>query len=343
MESTTFAKENYNKSIIDLVKKAQNEEVFFEEIYNNPNLPVGKNEFLFFVKPEITTESESIQLEKILDLIQEKINSFGLSIHNIKILSAKYLDEFNIIAQHYGVINKISGNALQNMSDAAKDKFKEIYGASVNESKVLGGTEILTQYNDFNAYSLDYLWQNVENKKLAGGTYCAVIKIDNDLIHLVNGFHPRQLKHFTEKGRSIIVFTLSGDLSWSEARSNFIGATNPKSANQGSLRREFLDRKDEFGLGEVSQGVNGVHLSAGPIEALVELKRYNSNFADNSKIKEFSSFSFGQKLEASFTREAIERILSNMNVDAGGKSVSVFDLTEEKDSDETIEILKQHF
>jgi len=338
-----FAKETYTDKIISFIEKAQREDVFFEEIYNNSNLPVGKNEFLFFIKPEITVKSETINLEKILELIGEKIAAFGFNIHNIKILSASYLDKFDIIAQHYGVINKIASDARQNLSDGAKEKFKEIFGQAIEESNVLGGMEILTKYPDLNAYSLDYLWQNVENKKLAGGTYCEEIKIDNENIYLINGFHPRQLKHFTEKGRSIVVFTLSSDLSWAEARSNFIGATRPSDAKDGSLRRELLDRKDEFGLSEVSQGVNGVHLSAGPVEALIELKRYNSNFSDNTQIKEFSSFSFGQKLAENFPADAVEKILSNPNVEVDGKAVSIFDLTEEKDSDEVIAIIKEHF
>jgi hypothetical protein len=343
MNSTTFAKDNQTATIMSFIKKAQNEEIVFEEIFNNPNSPTGKNEFLFFIKPEITLESETIELEKILDLIQEKIQSFGFNTHNIKILSAKYLDEFNIIAQHYGVINKIASDARQNLSDSAKEKFKEIFGQSIDESNILGGMEILEKYPALNDYSLDYLWQNVENKKLAGGTYCEEIKIDNEKIYLINGFHPRQLKHFTEKGRSIVIFTLSSDLSWAEARSSFIGATKPSDAKEGSLRRTLLDRQDEFGLAEVSQGVNGVHLSAGPVEGLIELKRYNSNFSDKSQIKDFSSFSFGQKLSENFSDEVIEKVLANADVEVGGKAVSIFDLTEEKDSDEAIAIIKEHF
>jgi hypothetical protein len=337
------ALENHVGTILEFVKKAQREGILFEEIFDDPTVPTGKNEFLFFIKPELTLESESIKLEQILQLIQEKIRAFGFRVHNIKILSAKYLENYDIIAQHYGVINRIAANAIQNMSDSAKEKFKNIYGKSVDECRVAGGLEILDSFPAFNAYSLDYLWQNLENNKLAGGTYCEVIKIDNEVIYLINGFHPRQLKHFTEAGRSIVVFTLSGDLPWSEARGNFIGATNPTSANKGSLRRELLDRRDQFGLPEVSQGVNGVHLSAGPVEALIELRRYNSNFADSSKVKGFTSYSMGRKLEENFPDDVVEQILSNVNVEVDGKAISIFDLTEEKDSDEAIAILKQYF
>jgi len=336
-----IATESLNSLIAESVKKAQNQSITFDEIYNDPTAKVGKNEFLFFIKPEILVKSDKIQLDKILELIETKIEAFGFNIHNVKILSANYLDQHNIIAQHYGVINRISSNAVANMSESAKDKFKELYGKSVNELKVLGGSEFIAQYPHFNAYSLDYLWQNLENKKLAGGTYCEPIKVDDEIIYVINGFHPRQLKQFTETGRSIVVMTLSSDISWTEARSNFIGATNPANANKGSLRREFLDNKESLGLAEVSQGVNGVHLSAGPVEALIELKRYNSNFANKSEVKDFTDYSFGKTLESNFNGQ-FNDIVSNINVTVNGKAISIFDLTEEKDSEEAIELLKQY-
>ena len=135
--------------------------------------------------------------------------------------------------------------------------------------------------------------------------------------------------------------TLSGNISWTDARNNFIGATNPTNANNGSLRKELLDNKNILGLAEVSQGINGVHLSAGPVEALVELKRYNSNFSDNSRIKEYSDYNFGKKLLENFS-ENFENIVANVNIDVQGKATSIFDLTEEKNSDEAINVIKQY-
>jgi hypothetical protein len=72
-------------------------------------------------------------------------------------LSAKYLDQYNIIAQHYGVINQIASNAVKNMSEAAKEKFHELYGHSVHGARVLGGIEFLDTYSNYDAYSLGSL------------------------------------------------------------------------------------------------------------------------------------------------------------------------------------------
>ena len=334
-----IATESLKSRIIESVKKAQNQRIIFEEIYYNPNTNVGKNEFLFFIKPEILVKSDKIRLDKILELIELKIKEFNFKIHNIKILSANYLNNYNIIAQHYGIINKISSKAVDNMSERAKDRFKKIYGKSVNEVNVLGGGEFIDRFPNFNAHSLSCLWQNLDNKKLASGTYCVPIKVDGEIIYVINGFHPKQLNHFTEMGRSIVVMTLSSDISWEEARHNFIGVTDPVNANIGSLRREILDNKDIFGLLDISQGQNGIHLSAGPVEALIELKRYNSNFTNND-LKEFSDFSFGKILIEKFEKQ-FDDIVNNNDFIVKGKSISIFDLTEEKNSDEAIDLLEQ--
>jgi len=331
------------KSITENIKRAQNEEVFVQDIFSFLELDIAKNEFLFFIKPEITLPSATVQLTKILDLIYSKLVGFGLQVHSLKVLSAGYLAQYNIIAQHYGVINRVASAAVANMSEAARLQFRELYGHSVDEVKVLGGIEFLDHYKDFCAYSLGSLWQNTPFQKLAGGTYCVKVKMEDETVYLINGFHPRQLQHFTEKGRSIVVMTLSGDLSWREARNSFIGATDPSRAAPGSIRRELLVNQAALGLSDVSPSANGVHLSAGPVEALVELVRYQSDFYDPLETRTYRDFSFGKQLQAVFPEEIIQRILDNVNLKVNGKTISVFDFTEEKDSDEALRHLTSYF
>ena len=197
-------------------------------------------------------------------------------------------------------------------------------------------------FPDFNASSLDYLWQNARTEKLAGGTYAAKVMIDGEEIYIINGFHPRQLEHYVRQGRCIITMTLSGDLSWKDARNAFIGVTSPKDALPGSLRNMLLQNRELLGLQTVSSSWNGFHLSAGPVEGIVELMRYTSDFSKNEH-RSFSDFSFGKMLAAKFSNETIGKILSNAPVDTGIKKISVFDLTEEKNSREAIEILGNYF
>ncbi len=323
------------------IEKAQQGTISYEQVYTSAQPVSGKNEFLFFIKPEITLPESGIQLRELLDMILSQIESYGLDIANAQVLSASYLEEHNIIAQHYGVINKLANDATGAMSNGAKAKFKELYGKDVEEASVLGGFEVIKAYPEFTPTTLEYLWQNIPSKKLAGGTYSIEVSFDGKSTYIVDGFHPRQLEHFIAKGRSIVVFTLVGDVKWEVARQEFIGATNPQKAHEKSLRRSFLEHKDSLGLAEVSQGSNGVHLSAGPVEGLVELIRYNSNFSEQI-LKNYQDFAFGRTLAEHFSADQVEGILNNIDVEVDGEMVSVFDLTEEKDSDESLDLLKKY-
>jgi hypothetical protein len=135
------------------------------------------------------------------------------------------------------------------------------------------------------------------------------------------------------------VLILAGNTDWSVARNDFIGKTNPLEAKPGSIRYELLSRKETLDLDAVNSSWNGVHLTAGPVEALVEIMRYSSCFEKNKLILPGDIF-FGKKLLEEFGSETTSKFLDNCNVQYEGKYYSVFDLTEEKNPDEAIRLLK---
>ncbi len=327
--------------IIDQVKKARTTDVFNREIPSDGEA-TGKNEFLFFIKPELTLDDSDIKLEKILKLIFSKFVEFSFKIINTRVINAAYLKKHNIIAQHYGVINQLSKDIKSTISEEAKVKFEEIFQESFEQAEVFGGIEFIEKYSFFSPKALSVLWQNSPTEKLAGGTYAQKLSIDGKTTFLINGFHPRQLEHFTAPGRSIIVMTLTSHADWSVARNKLIGKTNPAEAIPGSIRRELLERKTEFGLQEISSSWNGVHLSAGPVEGLVELIRYNSDHERN-KVADTSDYNFGATLLKAMGPEITDKIFSNPTLNYNGKAVSVFDLTEEMNTDDCIDLLKKLF
>jgi hypothetical protein len=215
-----------------------------------------------------------------------------------------------------------------------------VFGRAPEEVKVLGSLQFLRNYPLYTPDNLQQLWQRSHTVKLSGGNYCALVKVGEEDVYLINGFHPKQLIHFTAEGRMILTLMLTGNLDWAVARNQFIGKTNPADAAPGSLRNELLINKEKFGLDDVSASQNGFHLSAGPVEGLVELMRYGSDFSGGD-IKKPSDFSFGKRLLKVFSEEETGIICSNRIVSFRGNKISTFDLTEEKNSGEAIELLKE--
>ena len=330
--------EDLKLRIAESVKKAQQEPVLIEELYTGTE-QVKKNQFLFFIKPEITQKLPSIKFLDILNLIFDKLDEFGFTINSVRLLGAKYLNEYDVIAQHYGVINQLSRNAFDNFNSKSKQKFEEIFNQTAEKDKIWGSLQFLEKHKEFTAELLNAKWVDSKGYKLGGGTYICRMNINDKEYFVVNGFHPLQLEHFTKQGRSIVAFTITSDTDWSVARNDFIGATNPTSANPGSLRKILLEKMGRLGLPEIDGSKNGVHLSAGPVEALVELIRFNSDLSNNTKLS-YKDFRFGDMLSETFPFPVLDKILSNATVLTGDQHISVFDLTEEKNSMEAIGILR---
>jgi hypothetical protein len=333
-------KQEIKHAVIEHIHVAWKEPISHRVFYADPNLIAGRHEFLFFIKPEITLKDEHISLDRILTMLLDNIEKFDLHIRDIRILGAEYLDQHNIIAKHYGVINALSRKPMEHMTSEAHEKFRSSFGQEPADASILGSIEFLEHFPSFNPVSLDELWQQSQGIKLSGGAYCARVTIDGETLFLVNGFHPRQLEHFTAKGRSIVAFALTGNLDWKAARNAFIGKTNPADAATGSLRNELLTNREWFGLESVSASRNGFHLSAGPVEGLVELQRYCSDF-EIGNLKEISDFTFGRQLAEHFNHEQISRIVQNVTVNHKGQRISIFDLTEEQNSDAAISLMKE--
>lgn len=326
--------------IVDHVRLAQNGKIIYKLLFSDDSANEFRHEFLFFIKPEITIPSEAVRLPAILSMLFEKFKQHGLHIKDVRLLSSSYLEQYNIIAQHYGVINALSREPRGSLSAEATEKFSSVFGKKPEDVNIRGSIEFLKLHPEYNAVSLDRLWKKSRTEKLAGGTYCALMRISGEDVYLINGFHPLQILHFTMQGRSIVTFCLTGNMDWSTARNKFIGKTNPADALTGSLRNEILHRQKDFGLADISSSLNGFHLSAGPVESLIELMRYCSDYASR-KMKTIDDFLFGRQLKKLFSYEEIGSICSNHIVSFKGKATSIFDLTEEKDSFDALQILKE--
>lgn len=291
-----------------------------------------ENEFLFFLKPELTDIAGSDAAPEVLELVLSKIADFGLEPFAIRVLPSGYLAKHKLLEQHYGVINRLAHDPRTALTANSRTAFEQAYGVPLDQANILGGFEFLARFPDYTPSMLDKLWMEEKSTKIGAGTYCRLVQAHGETVYLINGFHPSQIEHYTLPGRCIAVFALRGSLKWSTARNDLVGATDPSRAQPGSIRGTLLTRSAALGIGEISQAINGVHLSAGPVEALSELGRYLlSQETLPSSIRWIGQFSFGRALLESFGPEEIASILANVTVPWSNSSQSIYELTEEKD------------
>ncbi|WFB34451.1 hypothetical protein P3T73_09780 [Kiritimatiellota bacterium B12222] len=298
------------------------------------------HQFLLFLKPEVTAQHENVDVGGILKMTCERLNHFDVSVHAIRILPAAYLAKNAIMDQHYGVINAISKNGEAALTEQAREKLHEVFAEDLaNGAQVLGGHQFLQAQPEFTPLSLCTLSDNLGTTKLGGGSYCMRLKLDGELFLVLNPFHAFQLVPFTTPGRAIIAAECRSNQDWDVLRTQLTGSTDPSKAEAGSIRAELLAHKDVFNLKDVNQGSNGVHLSAGPLEGMVELQRFFTDHDKESRL-ELSDTIFGaQLLAAGISEDRLKELASNPELTVDGQNISAFDLTEEVNAAESVKRL----
>ena len=115
----------------------------------------------------------------------------------------------------------------------------------------------------------------------------------------------------------------ASSLSWEDFRGKVLGATDPSTAEEGSVRRAILDQWKALGLKAVPNvGDNGVHASASPFEAMAERMNWLGAAAETD--------AFGAACVAAGVPAAtLAAWTQDPTVKFEGKNASLFDLLED--------------
>lgn len=298
-----------------------------------------KNVAFVFIKPNALTET-------FKDLVLKRFASVGndgMKILAEGSLTGQEIDEKKLVDQHYYAIASKATLMKPSELNVPEDKFKNFFGED--------WSDVLSSGRAFNAIDamahlgidfarLDELWQAAMKgsntwTKLGGGFQCGKLQVDDkEPIFTFNGFFMSMRAKFTQPGPSIHYYVVewdAKDLSWSDFRNNFLGATDPTAAPTESLRGVLVKDWEALGLkGKPWIGENGIHASASPFEALVE--------RCNWLAQPLSEDIFGsQLLDAGISEEMLEawRLDPQVVIAKGGRG-GLFDQLEDLDMEDCI-------
>jgi nucleoside diphosphate kinase len=233
--------------------------------------PDGRNHFVLFMKPELLAVGAGARLGPIFDLVRASLEKYGVETGAVRALNGPYLARHKIMEEHYGVINRASRLGRAALSPPTRQKLDSECPGIKN---ILGAHQFIERYPDVSAFALNIIVDTLGSKKIAGGKYYSVLNVEGERIIVLNAFHPQQLLHYTSRGQMLVVFECWSDTDWHVLRHEMTGATDPARAQEGSIRRTLREKSRELGLAEVTTATNGVHCSAGPLEALLEYFRF---------------------------------------------------------------------
>ncbi len=297
----------------------------------------AQNHAVLFLKPEALAINAGVRVDSILQLVADTLRTHAVEIGAVRVLNGPYLAHYRIMQGHYGVINRVSRKGEGALSKQTRDKL--VAECNGKDQPILGGHQFLERFPEVSAFALNTLADSIGVKKIASGKYYIQVEVSGERIVVLNPFHPLQLQHFTAPGRSIVVFECWTNTSWKILRQQMTGATNPSKAAPGSIRRTLYESMSDFGLRGVRTATNGLHFSAGPLEAMVEYSRFFSDHANKQTLKLVET-PFGRALaENGLDSETIDELADNPFLRSGGQTDYAFNLTEEMDSDSAVRVL----
>jgi len=226
-----------------------------------------------FIKPHAVTPA----CEK---LVPEMLAAAGIEIVGDGVLSAKTIDEKQLIDTHYGAIAKRA--VVQKPSELtvpAKGQagFKKMFGLdwteAVSSGQVYNAKDACAKLG-VDGEGLDALWGTLKRDenliKFGGGFYCG--KVNG--IYVMNGFYMQMRTAYCTPGKSLHWYSIQfpeDKLSWNDFRNKVLGPTNPSEAPATSVRGSIYANWQKLGLAaQPDTGDNGVHASASPFEGLAE-------------------------------------------------------------------------
>lgn len=221
-----------------------------------------KHEFLLFLKPELT--NPQVNYQKMLDLFFSVAGQHDVSLRECIVYPTQVVKERQLMENNYQKLNRIAHYGIKYCSHEAVQQIESL----AHNGPILGGYQFLEKYPFFTPKSLSVMINNVRTIKLGYGTYASILVLFDQSIIVLNGFHPHQIESLTLNDSSIVAFRCSSNRSWKDIRSQFVGTIDPAAANQHSLRYQFWKHKETVFAEPFSIAYNGVHVSAGPLEAM---------------------------------------------------------------------------
>lgn len=170
--------------------------------------------------------------------------------------------------------------------------------------------------------------------KLGNGTYVLELKYGKHRYHIVNAFHPQQLRRFYNKLNTIIVLECLSNCVYSEITDNVIGACNPAKAKKGSMRRYIYKNARSLNIGDICTAKNGFHVSPSPLEGMFGVMRY---CRPRRVLLRFEETNLGRRLlEAGLDKASIANLGLNPLHEHCNNVIPIFDTAEGLNASEII-------
>lgn len=284
---------------------------------------VTPNQMLIVIKAEALTHGKSINRSSVVNMVVQKLQSNG-TMRSVRVIGNRDLQLSKIMHDHYGALARVYALGVSALTTEAKTKLQEY---NVDDLLVVSGFTFANS-------NPDYCIDSSGSVRLGPGQYAQIIPEKSVVV--LNGFMKKLLAPYNLPDQAVVAIDFVTKKSWTYIRQTLIGNTDPTKAARNSIRACFCQQAHALGLEDVCITRNGIHCSAGPLEAMREIERF-FNYGSTKRFFHDKYTYTGRALKQPIAFIGV--LLQNINVEYNGQMVRPFDLTEEKNARDIIDIV----
>ena len=135
---------------------------------------------------------------------------------------------------------------------------------------------------------------------------------------------------------------MHSDTAWATLRDEMIGDTFPERAVAGSIRGELHASPGRYGFDEVTIANNGVHLSAGPFEAMFEIANFFGSLLELDIASTRSRIVDAMRGAGISEGDAFEAMENPDVEDGAGETPDLFSATEHMDTGAAVALYRSN-
>jgi hypothetical protein len=294
-------------------------------------VPDTGTHFVTMVKPEVlaagTTVDAMAEVLRVLD-------ANDVTVLRCALMPARRYGELGFLLQHYPRLYRVATDGVRALSAGARCGLAVLLERS-GTTAAAGAFDAAAHEPELSAGALEARCRQAGIRKLGSGSYASIVELNRTPVAVLNGFMPALAASYLDSAASVGLIECHSDQEVASLRTDLLGDLDPATASPGSLRGALAASVGRGHGIALSEGRNGVHLSAGHLEGMFQTWRYFTA-ADGHGLDRTA---LGRSLaQANAPLPAVAALAADHNVvDESGDVVSPHGETENLRRDEVVD------
>ncbi|MER5812190.1 hypothetical protein ABT143_29095 [Streptomyces sp. NPDC002033] len=234
------------------------------------SVPDGGSHFTVLVKPEVLTpEATAEALAQTLRVL----GADGVRVLRCVLTPAADFAVRGHLHLHYPRLHRVAADGPPALTSGARRELAALTAACGAE-EALGALDAMSRDPELTPLALEERCRKAGIHKLGSGSYASVTELHGRTVAVLNGFLPALAGGYADPGALVALLECHSVREIADLREHLLGALDPAAADPASLRGALADRiARQHGI-PLSEGRNGVHLSAGHLEGMFQAWRH---------------------------------------------------------------------